>query len=233
MEVVQLSLISKGKSFIGKHPFITGVVATIFNRTIGLNKIRIHKGNSIIGLNHSFFIKTKLKIVGTGNTISINKLGYLRNCSFYIRGNNNRIAIGEKICIISGDIYIEDNNNEIIIGDSTAICGYTHIAATEGKKVVIGSDCLFSSDVTIRTGDSHSIVDNEGKRINQAKDVLIGDRVWIGNKAIILKGSVVQSNCIIGSGSVVTKAFEKSNITIAGNPARVIKENINWLVKRI
>jgi acetyltransferase-like isoleucine patch superfamily enzyme len=223
-----------GRDYLTKYPSMQTTMSVIFNKTIGLNRVKVRgKGNEISGLNRGFLNRTKIQIVGNNNRVTIQKMSYLHNCSFTIYGNNNEIVIGERVRAEKGDFYIEDSDNKILIGDSTAICGYTHIAVTEGKKVIIGRDCLFSSDVIIRTGDSHSIVDMNGVRINPAMDVIIGDHVWLGNRTTVLKGSSVPSNSIVGTGAVVTKSFETGNVILAGSPAKVVKENINWLKERI
>ena len=51
----------------------------------------------------------------------------------------------------------------------------------------------------------------------------IGDNVWIGGNAVILPGVTLGDNVVVGAGAVVTKSFP-SNVAIAGNPAKVIKE---------
>lgn len=150
-----------------------------------------------------------------------------------ISGNNNKIRVGDRVYMIDANLYIEDDKNEININNRTSICGRTHLACTEGKKIMIGEHCMFSSDVVLRTGDSHSIIDLKGNRINDAKDVIIGDHVWIGNKTIITKGSKISANSIVATGAVVTRTFEDMNIILGGNPAHIIKENINWLQERV
>jgi acetyltransferase-like isoleucine patch superfamily enzyme len=49
----------------------------------------------------------------------------------------------------------------------------------------------------------------------------------------LLKGSFIKDNSIIATGSVVTKAFEESNVIIAGSPAKIVKENVSWVRERI
>lgn len=103
------------------------------------------------------------------------------------------------------------------------------LAACEGKTILIGDDCMFSHDIAFRTTDSHSIIDAHGKRQNKAKDIVIGKHVWIGLECLILKGCTIPDNCIVGAKSLVSASLEiKENSIVAGNPARVIKENINW-----
>ncbi|WP_418892364.1 acyltransferase [Limibacterium fermenti] len=57
-------------------------------------------------------------------------------------------------------------------------------------------------------------------------DTYIGKRCFIGANAIVMCGITIGDNVIVGSGSVVTKNIP-SNCIAAGNPARVIKENIH------
>ena len=88
---------------------------------------------------------------------------------------------------------------------------------------------MFSKDINIRTGDGHAIVNKKtGERINPSKDVTIGNHVWIGMRGIFLKGTSIGDNSVVGASSIVTKKIEKSNVAIAGNPAIVVKENIDW-----
>jgi len=58
---------------------------------------------------------------------------------------------------------------------------------------------------------------------NKGGDVIIGDRVWIAYRAIILPGVTIGEGAVVGAGSVVTKDVEPYTI-VAGNPARFIKK---------
>ena len=50
---------------------------------------------------------------------------------------------------------------------------------------------------------------------------------------ILLKGVKIEGHSIIGSGSVVTKSFGETNVVIAGNPAKIVKKDIDWRCERI
>lgn len=170
--------------------------------------------------------------MGGENNIIIDDYSRIVNCKISITGNNNTIHIGNKVYLEYGEICIEDDNNEILIGGNSIISNNCHMAAIEGTKIKIGENCLFSAHVTVRTGDSHTIFELENeKRINYSKDVIIENHVWVGNNATILKGVHICDNCVIGTNSVVTKSINFGSV-VAGNPARVVKQNINWSALR-
>lgn len=81
---------------------------------------------------------------------------------------------------------------------------------------------MISQNVVIRDSDVHPTAN---KIIH--KPIVIGNHVWIGTNAIILKGVTLGDNVIIGAGSVVTKSFP-ANCIVAGNPAKIIEENVKW-----
>ncbi|MFP3154187.1 acyltransferase [Lachnospiraceae bacterium ZAX-1] len=198
-----------------------------------MNSIKLKKtGNNKI---HStgFLKRCKITIYGSNNSILIGDKSILDHATIYIKGNDNCIELSDKVGIKQGELYIEDHCNRIQIGSGTQLCGTAHLACTEGTSITIGKDCLFSSDITLRTGDSHSILNLDGKRINPAKSINVCDRVWIGNSVIILKNTTILEDSIIGSGSVVTKEFHESNVVIGGNPANILKRDVCWIHKRI
>ena len=157
----------------------------------------------------------------------------MKNCHIFIKGNNNTIIIADNVKAIGAEFWIEDDKNTINIDQGTYIAGKTHFACTEGQSISVGKKCLFSTDVVIRTGDSHSIIDDTGKRINPALPVTIGNHVWVGNKVTICKGSTIPDNCIVGTSCVVTKQIKDSNSVIVGIPGRVIKRDVNWDIRRL
>lgn len=182
---------------------------------------------------NALLLNSDIVFWGHSNVISLSPNARIENYSIKIYGNNNKISIGENCQMKDGEFWIEDDNNEIIIGAHTTIQANTQLATIEGCKIVVVEDCMFSSDIVIRTGDSHSIVDADNKRINKSADINIGNHCWVGNRAMIMKGTKIPSNTIIGAGAIVSKQFEQENTVIAGIPARIIKENVNWMRERI
>ena len=192
--------------------------------------------NSKIDIDSSVNVQDcTFNINGIHNTIKIKKNVKLRDSYIYISGNNNTIEIDQDVKFNGKvELWLEDNYCKIEIGNKTTIEG-AHIAVTEDySSISIGNDCMLSSNIDIRTGDSHSIIDIKTKsRINYAKDVIIGDHVWIGSKVSILKGAKLPNNSIVATQSIVTKQFLKENVIIGGSPAKQIKEGIDWQRERI
>lgn len=87
---------------------------------------------------------------------------------------------------------------------------------TNPKAVYIGERSYVASGAIILTHDYSR---------SQYKKTYIGKECFIGVKAIILPGVTIGDQVIVGAGSVVTKDI-KSNCIVAGNPAKIIKENI-------
>jgi acetyltransferase-like isoleucine patch superfamily enzyme len=105
----------------------------------------------------------------------------------------------------------------IRIGNGTYLNRNTEVVAA--KAVTIGRDCKIARDVLIMDSDQHPL---PGEQL-VARPVTIGDRVWIGARAIILKGVHVGDDAIVAAASVVTHDVPPRTMA-AGVPARVIRQ---------
>ena len=171
--------------------------------------------------------KSKIKISGDNNILYIGKNTLLRDSNIFIKGNNNILYIGDNCVVNNTSIILDNEGTEIKIGNKTSIAK-AQIVSLEPYKIEIGEDCMLSYDIEIRNTDSHKIYDkNTNKRINEGNGVSIGNHVWLGMRAIILKGVTIEDNSIVAGGSIVTKDV-KSNTIVSGSPARQIKENVYW-----
>ena len=86
---------------------------------------------------------------------------------------------------------------------------------------------MFSHDIYVRTTDSHSII-KENKRINPAKNIKIGNHVWIGMQSLILKGTNIPDGCIIGARSTVSASDMENNSIYVGQPVKLVNKGIDW-----
>lgn len=78
--------------------------------------------------------------------------------------------------------------------------------------------------------DFHKIFDEHRVRLNPSAEIEIGDRVWIGCRCTILKGTSIASDTVVASGSVVTKSHVQANTVIGGfgKDLRVLRQGIVW-----
>jgi acetyltransferase-like isoleucine patch superfamily enzyme len=166
------------------------------------------------------------RIRAQGNSILVIEKGCrIRNASFVLKGTNNRVLIEEDV-FFSGKIELIGDGNELIIGNNTRING-AELIVHNGTKIEIGPGCLFSTNIDVRTTDSHSIFNFDGERINPDKNIHIGEHVWIGRMVSILKGAKIGNGSVIGSMSLVSGIIP-NEVIAAGVPARPIREKIIW-----
>lgn len=148
-------------------------------------------------------------------------------------GKNNKVIIGHNVI----HNVIASNNELLIILGNNGICSIgneTHIGGgrfcVSEARLIIGAECLFSSQILIRNHDGHHIFDvNTHKRINYSKDIIIGNHVWVGWGASFLGGTQIGNGSIVGARAVTSSKFGEHQI-IAGSPARVIRENVCWSI---
>lgn len=88
--------------------------------------------------------------------------------------------------------------------------------------IIVKENTLIARNVVILSHDHHKRDKNGNPK---AYTTIIGKNCLIGIGAIILPGVEIGDEVIVAAGSVVTKSFP-SNTIIAGNPAKIIKENI-------
>jgi hypothetical protein len=131
-------------------------------------------------------------------------------CKFLSGHKDNLIGINRP-CIVS--VYNE--GTVVKIGEGTGFSG-TVIGAFKG--VTIGCHVKCGANTLITDGDWHP----EDARSGEPKEVVIGDHVWLGVGAMVLKGAKIGDYTIIGANSVVTGEIP-ANVVAAGNPCKVIR----------
>ncbi len=134
-------------------------------------------------------------------------------------------------------------NSKIIVNGKFTINSGAHVIVTEGATLKLGSGYInrnvkikcfssieigynvaISENVTIWDSDAHEIIRDNYQKTAPVK---IGNHVWIGTNAIILKGVEIGDGAIIAAGSVVNKNVPK-NCLVGGVPAKIIKHEIEW-----
>jgi acetyltransferase-like isoleucine patch superfamily enzyme len=142
---------------------------------------------------------------------------------------------------LPSEIFLGEDAKLTVNGNFAIYTGF-HISVSKGASLAVGSgyinnkvtiDCFtsitighkvaISKGVTIRDCDNHSI--NGNKMISAP--ITIGDNVWIGLNATILKGVSIGNGAVVAAGAVVTKDVPEKAL-VGGVPARIIKEDVSW-----
>ncbi len=179
-------------------------------------------------------VKLQHKVTGKNNIIKIGDCQQRSRIKISIKGDNNRIEIKNPAILNGATIDIGNYtgvNNATFFADDHLACGHSKFLLYQhDSKIEIGKNCLFSWGISMRTGElPHVIFDkNSGEYLDKGKGITIGDHVWIGEGCFLMKNAVIANNCVVGAASVVTKAFTKEYTLVAGNPAKVCKEDIVW-----
>lgn len=204
-------------------------------RLIGHNKIKVKKGNTF-NIGNAFMKHCRVTIAGRNNHVLIEPgLTRLTKTSISVYGSDCQVFIGGGANLRNTHVIIENDNGKITIKKHVTIHGQTEISSIEGTKITIGEDCLFSAQISIRTGDSHSILDQATrKRINPSQDIEIGDHVWIGKNVMILKGVKIGEHSIVGTGAILSGGDYPGHSIIGGiGHGKVLKTGIDWCPQRI
>lgn len=114
----------------------------------------------------------------------------------------------------------------IEVGDDVSL-GFHAVLLAADSRIVIGSKVMFGPAVTVVAGDHNTskigefMYDIHEKRPEDDRDVIIEDDVWVGTRAVILKGVRVGRGSIIAAGAVVNKDVPPYTI-VGGVPARIL-----------
>ena len=149
----------------------------------------------------------------------------------------NDIIIGNKVWMWGR--LNSQSGGKISIGNNTQI-GYG-CAINAVESVSIGNYVMFGPYVTIDDNNNHPVspafrkymrimgdVDSSRWKHSAHAPVVVGDNCWIGRNVSIMKGVTIGENCVIAANSVVTKSIP-ANCIVAGNPAKVVKTNIDTI----
>lgn len=117
-------------------------------------------------------------------------------------------------------------SGKLVIGKNLIITAESSVVVE--NCITIGDNVLVSWDSLIMDTDFHKIYDLNGDQTNIPMQIIIGNKVWIGCRTIILKGVKIADGVVIAASSTVIKSININNSIAGGNPARVIKENIKW-----
>ena len=168
------------------------------------------------------------------------KIKYGKKCKFYglpiiVRTRSSEISLGDGVVVKSSflsnliglyqrSIIIARAGGKVILDNDVRMSAttiYSRASIRIGKHTSIGANVkIFDHDFHPVDPEERLEHPNSGMK---CKPIEIGENVFIGCNCIILKGSKIGNNCVVGAGSVVSGEFE-DNCIIAGNPAQKIRK---------
>jgi acetyltransferase-like isoleucine patch superfamily enzyme len=131
---------------------------------------------------------------------------------------NSALRSNPLACFQPSVLRTLDSGAELILADKVGISGTVLCA---GLKIQIGENTIIGSGAMILDNDFHALENGLWRNEYQAnaRPVIVGKDVFIGARAIILKGVTIGDRAIIGAGAVVTRDVPAGHIA-AGNPAQ-------------
>jgi acetyltransferase-like isoleucine patch superfamily enzyme/coenzyme F420-reducing hydrogenase beta subunit len=211
---------------MGLHPkpYMQFLMVNILRKN---SKCKAGKGWLVFPARHTVMDIHKQARIAIKGTMLI---GYKR-----IRGSRmeTRLAIEG-----NGVMRIEHGSITIYYGAEIQVFGggtltfAGHASINRGVQIIcmdnitIGNHVIIARDVVIRDNDGgHEILANGYKK---TAPVTIGNHVWIGHGAMIMKGVTIGDGAIIGAGAWVVKDV-KPNSLVLGDPARAVQKNVAWM----
>lgn len=163
--------------------------------------------------------------------------------NFFFNPNRDEryLNVGERSHIFSSFALLRPKS-KIIIGKR---CQLGRVNFNCADKITVGDDVLMAWGITIIDNDSHSLfwqnrkndavqcykdylqdrsnfIKNKDWSYVKCSPIVIGNKVWIGFNAIILKGVKIGDMSIVAAGTVVIKDVPPK-VLVAGNPAKIVK----------
>jgi acetyltransferase-like isoleucine patch superfamily enzyme len=144
-----------------------------------------------------------------------------KNVNLVSRFRSNLVGLTNKM--VMDTVF----GGRIVIGNNSGLSG---VILSSKNQIVIGENVKIGGNVRLFDHDFHST--NFRARRNgvlnaaelQDRPIYIGNDVFIGTNAIILKGTKIGDRSIVGAGAVVAGLDVPPDSLIFGNPARVIRQ---------
>lgn len=139
-------------------------------------------------------------------------------------GRGSSLTTSGWVVLASGVYLNAAANASVHLGGGTYVSLSSRLLVEQ--ELWIGRDCAISWDVLITDSDYHYL-EVRGEPRSMTAPIRLGDRVWVGARAVILKGVTIGAGTVVAAGAVVTRSVPDRSL-VAGTPARVIRTDVTW-----
>jgi len=183
-------------------------------------------------------LKRKFKEISDNATLKGVNYKFGRASGIFLRYSSKKedVLLGDNVWIYG--TITSSSGGKVIMEDDTKIGNRSSIVCVNSIK--IGRYTAIADGVVIVDNNNHPVNPEDRKfmrltpenseyrdwKYSDNKPIIIGENVWIGANSRILKGVTIGDNSVIAASSVVTKSVPV-NCIVAGNPAKVVKTDID------
>lgn len=196
----------------------------------------LHRLANSLRMMQIYEFKNKASLIkGNLSRVHFGKVSEFRGAQYIQIGDGS--AFSDYLFLTAWDSFSCDQDDlqvfqpQIMIGENCRFGAFNHITAI--NKIIIGNNLLTGKWVTI-TDNSHGYTDYETlsmppifRPLVSKGPVVIGNNVWIGDKATILPNVIIGNNVVIAANAVVTNDIPDFSV-VAGCPAKIIKHIENY-----
>ena len=150
----------------------------------------------------------------------------------FVRGDQGGLLRVDGELVLRGNVqvgvgagWVVGEGARLCIGARSYFSPNTTIVAM--NSISVGADCAVSWDVQLLDEDFHEVI-VDGEVRPTSGPISVGNHVWIGSRATILKGAVIPDDTAVAAGAVVSGQFTETGTVLAGCPARVVRKNVVW-----
>ncbi len=208
-----------------KKLFSISISQYIYYNYIARN-VKRDKGCKIIplrGTRIDMARSAKIELHGT-ITFNINKRrGSNAECLVLLR-DDAKLTINGPVNMYYGTTLEIHKGGNLTIGSMNANTASVIVCA---HKMTIGQRVRMARNVFVFDSDHHPIYNEEGKRINEAKEVFIEDDVWLGLKTTVMKGTTIHAGTVISANSLVSGNIP-GGVIVASMSARPVMKGIDY-----
>ena len=225
---------SLGKAFAFAGYLISqmGYVPKAYLQFIWVNLLRRDSKSDVKRVKCIFPFRHTVLAIGKKAKLSIGgsvHLGYKRikgsklETRLAVEGKGSLAFKGGQVSIFYGNDILVFDGGSLTFNGSATINQCAQIICMDS--ITIGKDVMISRDAVIRDNDGGHEIVVEG--FKKTAPVVIGDHVWIGQGAMIMKGVTIGDGAIIGAGAWVVSNV-KPNALVMADPSRVVQKNVEW-----